>query len=88
MPGQGKGELLTKGGTDAVERGGESSTCEMGFNLSEHAGAEVNRRGVFAQGACHGNEDSVDFGLLFVEQANKFVVLLDGFEGFDEDGLS
>ena len=30
----------------------------------------------------------MNFGLLFIEQANKFVVLLDGFERFDEDGCA
>ena len=30
----------------------------------------------------------MNLGLLFVEQAHQFVVLLDGFEGLDEDGLS
>jgi hypothetical protein len=30
----------------------------------------------------------VDFGLFFVEEANQLIVLLDGLEGFDEDGLT
>ena len=34
------------------------------------------------------DEDAMDFGLLFVEEADELVVLLDGFHGFDEDGLA
>jgi len=30
----------------------------------------------------------MNLGLLFIEQADEFVVLLDGFERFDEYGLS
>ena len=30
----------------------------------------------------------MDFGLLFFEEADEFVVLLDGFEGLDVDGLA
>ncbi len=48
----------------------------------------MDRGGVFAEGAGHGDEDAVDLGLLFVEEADELVVLLDGFEGFDEDGLA
>ncbi len=44
--------------------------------------------GVFAERASHGDEDAVNFGLFFVEEADELVVLLDGFEGFDEDGLA
>ena len=88
MAGGGEGELLRKGGADAVEGDGEAGAGEVGFDLGEDAGAEVDRRGVFAEGAGHGDEDAVNLGLLFVEEADEFVVLLDGFEGFDEDGLA
>src|ERR1035441_5339119 len=30
----------------------------------------------------------MDFGLFLIQQANQFVVLLDGFERLDKDGLS
>src|SRR5580658_10705578 len=30
----------------------------------------------------------MDLGELFVEQADEFVILIDGFEGFDVDGLA
>ena len=59
----------------------------MRLDLREDAGAEVDRGGVLAKRAGHCDEDAVDLGLLFVEQADEFVVLLDGLERFDEDGL-
>jgi hypothetical protein len=30
----------------------------------------------------------MDFGLFFVKEADEFVVLFDGVEGFDEDGCA
>ncbi len=33
-------------------------------------------------------QDAVDLALLVFEEADKFVVLLDGFQGLDEDGLA
>ena len=60
----------------------------MGFDLRKDAGTEMDRCGVFAERVGHGDEDPVNLGLLFIEETNEFVVLLDGFEGFDEDGLA
>ena len=34
------------------------------------------------------DEDAMDFGLLVFDEADEFVVLLDGFEGLDVDGLA
>ena len=36
----------------------------------------------------HLQQNAVDFRLLFIQQPDKFIVLLDGFKRFDEDGLS
>jgi len=47
-----------------------------------------NRIGALAYVVGHFQEDAVNLGLLLVEQADQFVVLLDGFEGLDEDGLA
>ena len=35
-----------------------------------------------------GDKDAVDLGLLFIEEADELVILLDGLEGLDEDGLA
>jgi hypothetical protein len=43
---------------------------------------------VRADEARQGDEDAVDLGLLFFEEADELVVLLDGFEGLDVDGLA
>src|ERR1700732_2949870 len=40
-----------------------------------------------ADEAGEGDEDAVDLGLFFFEQADEFVVLLDGFERLDVDRL-
>ena len=34
------------------------------------------------------DEDAVNFGLLFFDEADQFVVLLDGFERLNVDGLT
>ena len=80
--------LRRKMGRTQLRADGEASAGEVGFDFGEDAGAEVDRRGVFAECAGHGDEDAVNLGLFFIEQANEFIVLLDGFEGFDEDGLA
>ncbi len=72
---------------DAAEVVGEAGAGEVGFDFGEDAGADMDGFGVFAEGAGHGDEDAVDLGLFFVEEADEFIVLLDGFEGFHEDGL-
>ena len=88
MAGGGEGQLLREDGADAVEGVGEAGAGEVGFDFGEDGGAEMDGGGVLAEGAGHGDEDAVDLGLFFVEEADEFVVLLDGFEGFDEDGLA
>ena len=60
----------------------------MGFDFGEDGGSEVYGGRVFAERARHDDENAMDLGLLFVEEANKFVVLLDGFERLDEYGLT
>ena len=60
----------------------------MGFDFGKDGGAELDCVGVLAECSRHGDEDAVDLRLFFVEEANKLVVLLDGFEGFHEYGLA
>jgi len=77
-----------EGGAGAEEGFCEAGPGGVGFYFGEDGCAEVDGGGVLAERAGHGDEDAVDLGLLFVEEADEFVVLLDGFEGFHEDGLS
>ncbi len=88
MTGGGEGQLLCEGRADAVEGDGETGAGEVRFDFGEDAGAEVDRGGVLAERVGHGYEDAVNLGLFFVEETDEFVVLLDGLEGFDEDGLA
>ena len=72
----------------ALEVVGEAGAGEVGFYFGEDGGAEVDGVGELADGAGEGEEDAVDLGLLFVEEADELVVLLDGFEGFHKYSLS
>jgi len=72
----------------AVQVDCEAGAGGVGFDFGEDAGSEVDGFGVLGEGAGHGDEDAVDLGLLFVEEADELIVLLDGFEGFDEDSLA
>ena len=77
-----------KVGRTPVEVVGEAGAGEVGFDLGEDVGAEEDGRRLLADGAGQRDEDAVDLALLLVEEADELVVLLDGFEGFDEDGLA
>src|ERR1700719_2341136 len=88
MPGGGEGQLLREAGADAVEGGGEARAGEVGFNFGEDAGAKVDGRSVFTERMGHGDENAMNLRLLFIEQADEFVVLLDSLQRFDEYGLS
>ena len=88
MTGCVKRQLLRKGGANAIQRDGKTGTGKMGFDFGEDAGTEVDHYGVFAESVRHDDEDAVDFGLLFVEEADEFVILLDSFKRLDEYSLS
>ena len=44
--------------------------------------------GLLAEARSHFKEDAVDLALFIFEQADEFIVLLDGFQRLDEDGLA
>src|SRR6266446_2287374 len=73
---------------DAVVVFGEAGFGELKFQFGEDVGSGQNRVGVFSNLARHLEEDAMNLGLFFIEQAHEFVVLLDGFERLDKDGLS
>src|SRR5271167_3843548 len=73
---------------DAVVVFGEAGFGKLEFQFSQDVGSSQEGFGVLSDLPRHFREDAVNFGLLFIEQANEFVVLLDGFEGLDEYGLS
>jgi len=81
-------QFFGKDGADAVVFHAESGASLEGVYEGEDVGAGDERFGVCTHEAGEGDEDAVDFGLLFFEEADELVVLLDGFEGFDVNGLA
>ncbi len=78
----------TQAHRDAVVVFGEAGFGELEFEFGEDVGGGQNRIRVFADLARHFEQDAMDLGLFFIQQAHQFVVLLDGFERLDKDGLS
>ena len=60
----------------------------MEFQFGQGIDGCENLSGARADALRHLEEDAVNLGQFFVEQAHQFVVLLDRFEGFDEYGLA
>src|SRR5277367_6619912 len=73
---------------DAVVVFGEAGFGELEFQFSKNVGSIQNGFGVLSDLARHFREDAMHLELFFIQQADEFVVLLDGFEGLDEYGLS
>src|SRR5208283_2589311 len=73
---------------DAVVVFSEAGFGELEFQFGQDVGSHQNRVGIFSDLARHLQEYAMNLGLFFVEQADQFVVLLDGFERLDKDGLS
>ncbi len=76
------------GWRDAIVVAGEAGAGQQAVDESEDAGAFDESSGIAADLAGERDEDAVDLGLLFFEQADQLVVLLDGFERLDVDGLA
>src|SRR4029077_7293279 len=67
---------------------GEAGFGELEFQFGQDVGSGQDRVGVLADFARHIEEDAMDLGLFFIEQTDKFVVLLDGFERLEKDRLA
>ena len=61
---------------------------ELEFQFGEDFDGGENFFGVRADLAGHFDEDAMNLDELFFEQADEFVVLLDGFKRLDVDGLA
>ena len=81
-------EVGGEDGGDTVEVAGEAGAGEEAVDESEDASAVDEGLGEDADLASEGDKDAMDFSLFFFEEADELVVLLDGFEGFDVDGLA
>jgi len=77
-----------KAGADAVVVHAEAGPGLERVHQRQDASAGDERFGVGSDEAGESDKDAVDLGLLFFEQPNQFVVLLDGFKRFNVDGLS
>ncbi len=61
---------------------------ELQFEFGEDVDGGDDRRGMRADALCHFDEDAVNLRELLFEQANEFVILLDGFHWLDENRLT
>ncbi len=66
----------------------EAGLGELQLEFAEDFDGGEDGLGLLAEAGRHFEEDAMDFALLVFEEANEFVVLLDGFEGLDENGLT
>ncbi len=67
---------------------GEAGAGEEGIDFGEDGGPAENGGGELGELPGHVQEDAVNLGLFFFEEADEVVVELDGFEGLDVDGLT
>ena len=79
---------ICKRRADAAEVAREFRNGKMRLNLRENLGPARDRSGLLADRLCHRHQDPVDLGLLFVQKAHQFVVLLDRLHGLDEHSLA
>jgi hypothetical protein len=67
---------------------GEAGLGELQLKLAQDIDGGEDSLGLLAEAGGHFEEDAVDFALFVFEQADKLVVLLDGFQRLDKDGLA
>ena len=66
----------------------EARFRELKFQFGEDVGCGQDGLSVLSDLARHLEENAMDLRLFFIQQTDEFVVLLDRFEGLDEDCLS
>ncbi len=76
------------GGGYTLVVAGKAGAGLQGIYQGEYARAFHKGFGITADHVSEGDEDAVDFSLFLFEKADELVVLLDGFEGLDVDGLA
>ena len=72
----------------AIVVAGEAGAGEKRIDEGEHTGTLDQRLSIAAHLTGERDKDAMDLGLFLFEEADEFVVLLDGFEGLDVDGLA
>src|SRR5579864_4884841 len=73
---------------DAIVVHGETRLADLQLNFSHHVGGCGDGFTVLAQALSHFLQDAADLSLLFFQQTDKIVVLLNGFQRLNEHGLS
>ena len=81
-------KIGSDGRRDAIVVAGKAGAGLQAVDQREHARAFDEGMRIAADLAGERDEDAMDLGLLFFDEADEFVVLLDGFEGLDVDGLA
>ena len=61
---------------------------KLQFQFSQRLNRGENRARVLADASRHLDQNAVDLRLFFIEQSHQFVVLFDGLQGLDKNGLS
>ena len=73
---------------DAIVVHGKTRLADLQFHFRHHVGGGGNGFTVLAQALGHFLQDAADFSLLFFQQTDKVVVLLNGFQRLNEHGLT
>src|SRR2546425_848944 len=76
-----------QGNRHAVVVFGETSFGELQFQFTQNFGHSADCVGVFADEMGHLQQDAMNLSLLFLQQSHELVILLNGFQRLDKDGL-
>ena len=76
-----------QGNRHAVVVFGETSFGELQFQFTQNFGRSADCVGVFADETGHLQQDAMNLSLLFLQQSHELVILLNGFQRLDKDGL-
>src|SRR6266853_4085325 len=75
-------------GADAIVVDGEARLADLQLDFGHHVSGGGDGFTVLAQALGHLLQDAPDFGLLFFQQTDEIVVLLNGFQRLDKHGLA
>jgi hypothetical protein len=75
-------------GTDAIVVDGKTRLADLQLDLGHHVRCGGDGFTVLAQALGHFLQDAADLSLLFFQQTNEVIILLNGFQRLNEHGLS
>src|SRR5438067_13524064 len=76
-----------QGNRHAVVVFGKTSFGELQFQFTQNFGRNQNRIRMLADETGHLQQDAMNLSLLFLQQSHELVILLNGFQWLDKDGL-